>query len=66
MDLPFIVNWSGPNVKDMEINDKECLEAMVKMVNALAELQPNIKGIFKGLKLKFSLVLVHLITLTLP
>ena len=44
-DLPFQLNWSGPNIKDMRVDDNECLKALVKMVKALEELQPNIPGI---------------------
>ena len=44
-NLPFQVNWSGPNVKDMKVDDEECLKTLVKMVRALEELQPNIPGV---------------------
>jgi len=44
-NLPFQVNWSGPNVKDMKVDDEECLKTLVKMVTALEELQPNIPGL---------------------
>ena len=44
-ELPFIVNWTGPVVKDMEVNDKECLTAIVKIIEALEALQPQIPGI---------------------
>ena len=45
-ELPFIVNWTGPVVKDMEVNDKECLTAIVKIIEALEALQPQIPGIY--------------------
>ena len=42
-DLPFAVNWCGPVVKPMEVGDKECLSALVKIIGAFDELQPNIE-----------------------
>jgi hypothetical protein len=45
-DLPFIVNWCGPDVKTMEVNDDECLLALVKIIRALDDLQPKIEGRF--------------------
>ena len=43
-DLPFLVNWCGPDIKPMEVNDEACLNAMIKIVGAVDELQPDIKG----------------------
>ena len=43
--MPFALNWSGPPVKDMEVNDKDCQEALVNIIKALEVLQPNIKGL---------------------
>ena len=43
-ELPFIVNWTGPAAKDMEVNDKECLTAIVGIIKALEVLQPQIPG----------------------
>jgi hypothetical protein len=45
-ELPFCVNWTGPKILDMEINDKECQSALVKIVKGLDELKPNTKGWF--------------------
>ena len=46
-DLPFILNWTGPPVKSMMVDDQECLAALVKMIQAFDELQPNILGSFR-------------------
>ena len=46
-ELPFCVNWTGPKILDMEINDKECQSALVKIVKGLDELKPNTKGWFQ-------------------
>ena len=43
-DLPFTLNWSGPKVKEMEVNDGEVLAALTKLIGVLDDLQPNIKG----------------------
>ena len=47
-DLPFLVDWAGPEVKPMEINDKECTQALVEIIRGLDDLQPKIKGKVKN------------------
>ena len=42
--LPFIVNWCGPHVQNMEIDDKKCQATLIKIIEALEQLQPNIEG----------------------
>jgi len=44
-DLPFCVNWTGPKILDMEINDKQCQTALIKIVEGLDELKPNTTGL---------------------
>ena len=44
-NLPFLINWTGPVVQDMEVDDKKCQLAMIKMIKAIEELQPNIEGL---------------------
>ena len=46
-DLPFQVNWSGPDVKAMVVDDKTCLTSMVNFVGAIDNLQPNIEDKLK-------------------
>merc|ERR1719341_842979 len=36
--LPFIVNWCGPHVQNMEIDDKKCQATLIKIIEALEEL----------------------------
>ena len=43
-ELPFLVNWCGPDIKAMAVDDKACLTALVKMISALDDLQPTIEG----------------------
>ena len=43
-DLPFQVNWSGPDVKAMVVDDKTCLASMVNFVGAIDNLQPSLEG----------------------
>lgn len=51
-NLPFVVNWSGPEVNSMAVDDKACLSSMVKFIAAIDNLQPNIEGKSKCLVLK--------------
>ena len=43
-DLPFLINWCGPNVKSMVVDDKACLTSLVNMIAAIDDLQPDIDG----------------------
>ena len=47
-DLPFLVNWAGPEVKPMEVNDKEGTQALVEIIRGLGDMQPKIKGKVKN------------------
>jgi len=44
-ELPFLINWCGPDIKSMAVDDKACLRALVKMISALDDLQPSIEGL---------------------
>ena len=43
-DLPFLINWCGPDVKSMVVDDKACLTSLVNMIAAIDDLQPDIDG----------------------
>lgn len=38
------MNWSGPEVNSMAVDDKACLSSRVKFIAAIDNLQPNKEG----------------------
>ena len=44
-NLKFILNWSGPHIQDMNVDDRVCQTALIKLLRALEDLQPTIEGI---------------------
>ena len=47
-DLPFVVNWCGPEIKPMTVNDAACVDAMISIIRSIDELQPKIEGVYDG------------------
>ena len=46
--MKFILNWSGPHIQDMNVDDRVCQTALIKLLRALEDLQPTIEGILLG------------------
>lgn len=46
-DLPFIVNWCGPEIKPMAVDDEICLVTLVKIIDAIDDIKPEMEGKFQ-------------------
>lgn len=42
------MNWCGPDIKPMAVDDKACMTAIIDIIAAIDDLQPNIEGNFSS------------------